>query len=62
MLFETPGEHLENEVKYFRRQTSNNIDMDGEYGGLNTNDILLGSSQQINYDDYGIHPFSSFTS
>ena len=38
VLFETPGEHLENEVKYFRRQTSNNIDMDGEYGGLNTND------------------------
>ena len=38
LLFETPGEHLENEVNYFRHQTSNNIGMDGEYGGLNTND------------------------
>ena len=38
VFFETPGEHLENEVKYFRRQTSNNIDIDGEYEGLNAND------------------------
>ena len=64
MLFETPGEHLENEVKYFRRQTSNNIDIDGEYGGLNINDRnhLVGKQPKINYEDYGTYPFSSSTS
>ena len=59
VFFETPGEHLGNEVKYFRRKTSTNIDID-----VNTVDwiqmieiTLWGGSQQINYDDYGILQF-----